>query len=426
MGPPNTKSTRNRSSPSAAAVIVGNDDLLIELLLYLPTKALIRFKSVSKRWFSLISSSHFCLLHTRRHRPTTAASALCLRKSPSDFYILPLFTKPSKMRSFKFNLTSDVIHESIAAANPNFRTKILQSCNGLFLLKVPQNTRNLPGDYYVYNPATHQNRFLSLNFLPQNNSQSQRRQGILGINLAYDPSNSLDYKIICVYPDPCSLYVYQVAVYDSKIQSWKLGNGAKSFLMPYDVKFCDGVYWNGKIHWIREKGRKLYHFDVDKDSVGRSMRLPWEGRWRGDHVSDTYYFGNSNGHLHFITMYLNQSSDSELRIFEMEDDCSGWSLRYRVDFNDIVYAYPEMRRREVDLRYGDTNDSAISVLGVVTGENGDSLLVFHVPGKVVAYKLKDKSFVDIVNLRRHHFSRKGLLKFGCYDAYEFIETLAPV
>lgn len=246
------------------------------------------------------------------------------------------------------------------------------------------------------------------------------------MSLAYDPSNSLDYKIVCVYPVAFSSYIFEVIVYDSKIQSWKLGNGKRGFSVPYDVKFCDGVYWNGKIHWIRKEGRELYHFDVDKNCVVKSIGIPLEGRWRGDKVSDTYYFGNSNGHLHFIAMYFNHSSESELRVFEMEDDCSRWLLRYRVDFNDIVYGFPEMRMREVDLRYGDTNDYAFCVLGVVRGENGESLLVFHVPGKVVAYKFKDRRFVDVADLRTLHFSRKGLLKFGCYDVYEFIETLSPI
>lgn len=222
-----------------------------------------------------------------------------------------------------------------------------------------------------------------------------------------------------------SVYTYQIVVYDSKIRSWKLANQGKEFVVPYDVNFSDGVYWNGKIHWIRPKGES-YYFDIDKDCVVKCIGIPLVGRWWGDKVSDTYYFGNSNGHLHFVTMYLRQASESELRVFEMDDDCSSWFLSYRVDFNDILYCFPEVRRREIDFRDGDTVDYAFCVLGMVRGENGEGLLVFHVPGKVVGYKFKSKSFVDLADLRTLYFSRKGLLKFGCYDAYEFIECLVPV
>lgn len=245
--------------------------------------------------------------------------------------------------------------------------------------------------------------------------------------MAYDPSQSLDhnYKVISVITSAYSDYSYQIVVFNSKIQSWKLGNGEKDFVVPYDVKFCDGVYWNGKIFWIRPKGES-YYFDIEKDCVFQCVGIPLEGRWWGDKVSDTYYFGNSNGHLHFITMYLRPSSESEIRVFEMDDDCSRWLLRYRVDFSDIVCVYPEVRRREIDFRDGDTVDYAFCVLGMVWGENGEALLVFHVPGKIVAYKFKGKSFLELADLKSLRFSRKGLLKFGCYDAYEFIETLAPV
>ncbi|KAL3532761.1 hypothetical protein ACH5RR_006282 [Cinchona calisaya] len=417
---------------SPAAIVAGTDDVLIEILLYLPTKFLIRFKSVSKGWNSLISSSHFSHLHTLRHRPTTtAASALCLRKSPSHFYLLSLFTKPSKIQTFKFNFPPENINRTTvtaaaaAAATITYKTKILQSCNGLLLLQVSYNSYNALKDYYIYNPTTHQFRLLELNF-PPSHDKSQSQPKVLGMSLAYNPSeNSLDYKVICVITSAFSAYSYKIVVFDSKIQSWKHGYEGKDFVLPYDVKFCDGVYWDGKIHWIRPKGES-YYFDINKDCVLKCLRIPLEGRWWGDKVSDTYYFGNSNGHLHFVTMYLRQSSESEIRVFEMEEDCSRWLLRYRVDFNDILYEFPEVRRREIDFRDGDTVDYAFCVLGLVRGENGEALLVFHVPGKIVAYKFKDRSFMELSDLKPLRFSRKGLLKFGCYDACEFIETLAPV
>lgn len=42
------------------------EDLLIEVLLWLPMKPLLRFKSVSKSWFSLISSHRFAQFHLQR------------------------------------------------------------------------------------------------------------------------------------------------------------------------------------------------------------------------------------------------------------------------------------------------------------------------------------------------------------------------
>ena len=53
-----------------AETIAGNDDLLIEILLRLPIKALIKFKSVSKHWLFLISDPKFS-----RHRNPNPVSA---------------------------------------------------------------------------------------------------------------------------------------------------------------------------------------------------------------------------------------------------------------------------------------------------------------------------------------------------------------
>ena len=52
--------------PSSVNAVVSNDDLLIDILLRLPVLSLFLFKSVSKRWLSLITSPDFVL----RHRST--------------------------------------------------------------------------------------------------------------------------------------------------------------------------------------------------------------------------------------------------------------------------------------------------------------------------------------------------------------------
>ncbi|XP_040964778.1 uncharacterized protein [Gossypium hirsutum] len=52
---------------SAAEKIAYNQDLLTQILLRLPTKSLIKFKSVSKLWQFIISDPDFCLSHTRHH-----------------------------------------------------------------------------------------------------------------------------------------------------------------------------------------------------------------------------------------------------------------------------------------------------------------------------------------------------------------------
>ncbi|KAL9409366.1 hypothetical protein AB3S75_047707 [Citrus x aurantiifolia] len=56
-----TSSSLSHNYQQSPAEVIGNlDDLLTEILLRLPIKSLLKFKSVSKHWLSLISNPVFC------------------------------------------------------------------------------------------------------------------------------------------------------------------------------------------------------------------------------------------------------------------------------------------------------------------------------------------------------------------------------
>ncbi|KAI3848800.1 hypothetical protein MKW92_036781 [Papaver armeniacum] len=57
----NNNSLHHANSPSV--IIANNVDLLMQILLHLPVKSLLVSKSVSKRWFSLISDPIFIKKH---------------------------------------------------------------------------------------------------------------------------------------------------------------------------------------------------------------------------------------------------------------------------------------------------------------------------------------------------------------------------
>ncbi|KAL7229422.1 hypothetical protein ACSBR2_008016 [Camellia fascicularis] len=72
-----SRPTRNpNSNPSSSETVGNNGDLLNQILLYLPIRSLLRFKSVSKHWLSLITHPHF--LHLRTTQPNPRPSGLFL------------------------------------------------------------------------------------------------------------------------------------------------------------------------------------------------------------------------------------------------------------------------------------------------------------------------------------------------------------
>ncbi|KAK9293267.1 hypothetical protein L1049_021259 [Liquidambar formosana] len=72
-----------------AKAIAGNKDLLREILLRLPIKSLLRFKSVSKEWLSLISNPHFAQSYTHRYNPNLKPSSLLLNHQSIGFQFVP-------------------------------------------------------------------------------------------------------------------------------------------------------------------------------------------------------------------------------------------------------------------------------------------------------------------------------------------------
>ncbi|CAL5365304.1 unnamed protein product [Camellia sinensis] len=393
------------SPPSSAHAIAGNDDALSEILLRTPVKSLIRFKSVSKHWSSLISNPHFSLLHTLRHS-ASKPSALLLRLTPPDFDFVPLRDSLSKSPSPPpFRSLNSILHRPSGSG-----TKILQSCNGLLLCcSFPHSIGNVRR-YYVVNPTTKHRLLLDL---PRADVSS-----VFGVNLAFDPSISPHYNVVFVRSTPLSIHCRQIEIYSSETRSWRLSGD--SFRPQFDMLFTDGVFWNRAIHWISPSGVSL-RFSVDGECLGTMPPLPLlDTDW---YTRRYRFFGESNGHLHLIEVYGPQTT--QFRVLEMERDYSQWFVKFSVNLDGIVAAFPEMVRSYLDTHDG--NYYAFSILGVLREDNEDeSFLVLSVPGKVISYNFKDSSLKKLLDFAPAKIDKNHILQFGCFDTYQYIESLAPV
>ncbi|KAL0341362.1 UNVERIFIED_CONTAM: F-box protein [Sesamum radiatum] len=222
--------TSTSTSTSAAEEVAYNDDVLMEILLLLPAKSLVIFKAVSKHWHSLLSTLSFSHLHTLRH--CKPQPSFLLRAAPSLFF----YFNPTIKKFLQFHLNF---------AHP----KILQSCHGLLLLECGSSL-SVNRDYYVYNPTTGDSRKLLL-----------EKESLLGLQLAFDPSKSPHYKVICVSNTSYSIHFCEIQVYDSGTRTWK--RLEEVFTSSEFRKFDQGVYWNNGIYWIASGGQIL-RFDIEK------------------------------------------------------------------------------------------------------------------------------------------------------------------
>ncbi|KAM0966876.1 hypothetical protein ACFX13_022894 [Malus domestica] len=389
---------------SPAEILANNENLLTPILLCIPTRALLRLKCVCKRWLSLISDPKFCDNHTFKN-PYPNFSAF-FNTTMQQFYRISIqnnentFKSPSKHPEFIRGLPRSL--------------KILQSCNGLLLCCTSHEITNLRSTptYYVLNPTT--NHFVAL----ANSPYATNSTSLLGVALAFDPSKSIHYKVICVQCIAGSVVSFQIEIYSSETRNWTLRKS--TFDRPFHIDFSHGVYFNGAINWISRTSRLLhYHLDHE-EGHGLVSRPPDYNVFR---KREYIYFGESRGHLHLIEIY--RPCFTQFDVMEMGRDYSGWFVKYHVDLDTITAKFPEMvPQHNLDDPSEENWYYEFVVLFLVREENEEETAMFlYIPCKVISYNLLDRTCKTACELT---LKGKRSLQIGWRDTYHCMETLACV
>ncbi|KAL5544773.1 hypothetical protein UlMin_008557 [Ulmus minor] len=393
-----TNKNSKTTSPSNSSEIVPTiDDLLIQILVKLPLKSLTRFKSVSKHWLSLISDPDF----SRRRKPISGLFLERLSSFPKG--------KIPEYNLLDLNQTSNPgisPTQSLTFINVPSGIKILHSCNGLFLCS-PKDIRKR-FEFYVYNPTT--KNYTILPPLPD------RSVLVLGFSLAFDPSKSPNYKVLCVFATTVSddNYHTQIEIYSSKTRTWRRLSG-DAFLANCETQFANGVFWNGAVHWFSPVEPHLY-FNVDQERLSQMPMPPLPDDYFDE--KGFRYFGESGGHLHLIYYFYDlYPAKSHLDIYEMEIDYSSWFIKFRVDLSEFPTRFPEINQPDYD-------DNLYSILYIVHGvDDEQSYALIRILGKVIKYNFKSRRFEKLCDIE----ADEGRLYLSLHThAHQFIESLALV
>lgn len=407
--------TKTSSIPSSylAEVIANNQDLLTEILLRLPIKSLLIFKSVSKHWLSLITNPNFSLRRTPYPNP---ASGLFLQTpnivrrmhNPEyDFISLNQNTSNPSKSPFK---TLNFVHD-------RYGIQILQSCNGLLLCSSFDARVQKRVKYYVYNPTTKQ-----YTTLPQLKAHSGNIGMIFGVNLAFDHSMSPHYKVICIRRLNFAQYDIdylhcQIEIYSSEAGPWR--HSGSSFSVAYDTGFHQGVHWKSSIHWLSASNNSLYCYHIDEERASE-MPLPHIPNV-GERMFE--YFGETEGRLHLIETYKN--TGTTLYVYEMDRDYRGWIAKFCVDLGEVSIAFPDMFQGDLELTQL-LNSYVFHITYVVQGENDeDSYMVLRIPKKVIQYYFKNKAAKKLYDIDENVCTESSLL-IGWNYVYPYIESLTCI
>ncbi|KAJ1427235.1 Galactose oxidase/kelch, beta-propeller [Sesbania bispinosa] len=196
-------------------------ELIMQILLRLPVKSLLRFKCVCKSWLSLISNPHFAISHFEL---AAAQTHRLLLKTSSTTRSIDLDA------SLHDDSASRAINLIFSLPKPYF--EIFGSCRGFLFLKCYPNL-------YVWNPSTgvHKQIPLSPNFAPS------------FYGFGYDSSTDDYLVVLASYATPSADCVC-VEFFSLRANTWKEIEGTH---LPYSDNSLFsrvGSLLNGAIHWL--------------------------------------------------------------------------------------------------------------------------------------------------------------------------------
>lgn len=364
------KKPRLKKQSWSGELVGNNEDLITQILLNLPVSSLVRFKSVSKSWHSIITDLKFERNHYLRNGnsspvPHSLFFYHCHFKSPETELMLSLsgHTGRRKRRLKKYSVSNGI-----------GLFQMVQSCYGLQLLRVGSRTEEC---YYVHNWTT--GRFEKI--------PCTRNELAFFYYLVFELLRSLNYKIVCCEKLSYSFNHIRFDIYSSDTDEWETSNITVE--LPWLTDFKEGVYWNGGIHWIDITNRwECHRFDVEARNL-TPVTMPPRGRTI-DKSSQGRYFGECNGHLHLVL--VDSRLSKILNVFEMDRFSFKWFIKYKVDIGPLISQFPDIyyKGRFLGVTY---DGHAFSILCVVRGENEeDEGLVMLIPGKVIFYRFVSKRF----------------------------------
>ncbi|XP_062151893.1 F-box/kelch-repeat protein At3g23880-like [Alnus glutinosa] len=235
-------------------------EVLVDILIRLPVKSLVRLRCVCKDWCSLISSNTFITTHTHtnRHDNNNSRGLLLFRYAKTILVNIVIsrqyenFSLRTDDGSFGNNNNFIQLNCPLkppASCSCYYFTNIVGSWNGLFCFAFSDHYRRNGYGYTLWNPSIH--RALSLPEPNFNFSSHGRFKHSHGFGL--DPSSN-DMKLVrLVYLDGHEYY-YKVKVpplveiYTLNTGCWRaIAAPAPSYIVN---ERCLSVFVNGASHWV--------------------------------------------------------------------------------------------------------------------------------------------------------------------------------
>lgn len=246
------------SGEESMATGVLHDDMLLQILVRLPVKSLLRFRCVSRSWYSLITSSGFISVHVHHN------------KKVNNYHVLLRKFNRDANKKVWYNLCEDndaldeimTIDFPFVSQNNDF-FRMVGCVNGLVCLSddIIEETDTL----MLWNPVIR--RFLTLPRSKMGVDSTNSGQSVFGFG--FDSLNN-DYKVIRIhyhknkdsedYQDEVSTAVFRLSA-----GSWEANVNASLPLVDSRQAYAHGV-----VHWLA-CNNSIVGFDVRTEEFRQLM-----------------------------------------------------------------------------------------------------------------------------------------------------------
>ncbi|CAA7045326.1 unnamed protein product [Microthlaspi erraticum] len=276
------------------------EELVEEILQHLPVKSLVRFKSVSKRWRSVIDSSHLQVKHLRiRHKNYgDKEKNIVFEKEKSGGFQVTTCSKHIKFCSPLSCYCYRVREEDTTI-------RVAGSCNGLVCVYDLVHV-------YIINPATRRTRRLD----PPISLKGKR----LSMGFGRDVETGT-YKVVVVYSFDCGNSI-EALVFDLGESEWRRRYETAGPIPECSLSFTvfnphrKALFVNGSLVWSMTRVDKgILVMDLHTEKI-RKIHYP-DGCLKG-HV----HISNLNDRL--CVSQLSEGPDSEALVLLEDEPIERW------------------------------------------------------------------------------------------------------
>ncbi|XP_074297865.1 F-box/kelch-repeat protein At3g23880-like [Silene latifolia] len=239
-------------------------DMILEILILLPAKSVLRFKCVCKEWCNLINNSLFAKLHLNKSLQSDSKHNRALFTTALHF-VDDLY-RPS--RWIKLNWPKDIIRTNSTC------TEVVGSCNGLVCLKITRGPDYTVKCFVICNPTTGTFKLI----LP---SSDKNWRDYKSYGFGYDSEHD-DYKIV-VTNRVWTENDIDVRVYSVKADLWSYPTPPPTTRVSSGRRWLNEqvIYRNKMLHYLLvsvkilgDNDYRIARFDVVTEKWIDDLNLP--------------------------------------------------------------------------------------------------------------------------------------------------------